>query len=479
MWSVLKFAARAAIWRTTSDPPLVGLPVLVGWTLVLAAVRVAIQYLDAAPSPAFTPYGLNALVAWLVIALAVAAFFVRPAARGTFLSAMVALSVLTEVVLSALRLGSTLVLPSSSPAAVALSVFPWLTTLGLTGWLDAALSVSFFLAPVVSWIGGMFAIMRSLEAEPRWRLLGRVIALWVALFIAKSLVPHTPVFVAADFEARNANWWEFAHAEIQARRERNADPDIGTVRLQNLQPALLQAAFARLARQSKGSTDIYAIGIAGWSEQDVFVKEVDGAFAALERSLPIKDRTLRLVNNPATVETVPLASRRNFASAVRAAAEAMDKNEDVLLLFMTSHGNTGGIALQLPGGRSTVLSGQEVKTTLDGEGIRNRVVIVSACYGGVFVEPLANDDTIVLTAADARSTSFGCAAGRDWTYFGDALFKQSLQPGTDFRRAFDHARVLIRGWEMMDRVPPSNPQGHFGPAVVKKLDPLFQAMAGQ
>jgi hypothetical protein len=97
----------------------------------------------------------------------------------------------------------------------------------------------------------------------------------------------------------------------------------------------------------------------------------------------------------------------------------------------------------------------------------------------VFVEPLANDDTIVLTAADARSTSFGCAAGRDWTYFGDALFRQSLQPGLDFKRVFDHARVLIRGWEMMDRVPPSNPQGHFGPAVVKKLDPLFQSMAGQ
>src|SRR5262245_34120897 len=388
---------------------------------------------------------------------------------------MVALSVLTEVVLSALRLGATLVLPSSSPAAVAVSVFPWLSTQGLTQWLDAALTISFFLAPVVSWIGGMFAIMRSLESGSRWRLLGRV----VALFIAKSLIPHTPVFVGADFEARNANWWEYAHAEIQARRERNADPDIGAVRLQNLQPALLQAAAARLARQRKGTTDVYAIGIASWSEQDVSVKEVDGALAALDRSLPIKDRTLRLVNNPGTVETVPLASRRNFAAAVHATAEAMDKNEDILLLFMTSHGGTGGLGLQLPGGRSAVLSGQEVKTTLDGEGIRNRVVIVSACYGGVFVEPLANDDTIVLTAADARSTSFGCAAGRDWTYFGDALFKQSLQPGMDFRRAFDHARVLIRGWEMMDRVPPSNPQGHFGPAVVKKLDPLFQAMAGQ
>ena len=58
----------------------------------------------ATPSPVFNPYGINALIAWLVIALAVAAFFVRPAARTTFLSAMVALSVLTEVVLSAIRL---------------------------------------------------------------------------------------------------------------------------------------------------------------------------------------------------------------------------------------------------------------------------------------------------------------------------------------------------------------------------------------
>ena len=70
--------ARAAVWRTTPDPPLVGLATLVGWTLVLAAVRVAVQYVDAAPSPAFTPYGLNALVASLVIALVIAAFFVRP-----------------------------------------------------------------------------------------------------------------------------------------------------------------------------------------------------------------------------------------------------------------------------------------------------------------------------------------------------------------------------------------------------------------
>jgi hypothetical protein len=48
-------------------------------------------------------------------------------------------------------------------------------------------------------------------------------------------------------------------------------------------------------------------------------------------------------------------------------------------------------------------------------------------------------------------------------------------PGTDFHSAFDHARILIQGWELMDRVSPSNPQGSFGSALVAKLAPIFQA----
>src|ERR1700687_784614 len=103
------------------DSPRVGLSALVGWTLVLAVVRIAIQYVEAAPSPAFTPYGLNALVAWLVIALAVAAFFVRPEARTTALSAMVALSVLTEAALFAIGMALKRLPPP--PSAVVLSWF--------------------------------------------------------------------------------------------------------------------------------------------------------------------------------------------------------------------------------------------------------------------------------------------------------------------------------------------------------------------
>jgi hypothetical protein len=237
------------------------------------------------------------------------------------------------------------------------------------------------------------------------------------------------------------------------------------------QPKLLKAEAAKLAPHRKGETDIYAIGIAGWP-MDVFLKEVDGGLAAIGTTLPIKNRTLRLINHPATVSTLPLATGPNFAAAVHAAGSVMDKKDDVLVLLMTSHGDRNGVGLQLPF-KMIPLTPTEVATTLDHEGIKNRVVIVSACFSGIFVPPLQNDNTIVMTAADANHTSFGCAPENDWTYFGDAFFRQALQPGTDFQSAFDRARVLIQGWEVMDRAPPSNPQGSFGPALVAKLAPFF------
>ena len=242
--------------------------------------------------------------------------------------------------------------------------------------------------------------------------------------------------------------------------------------IEKAQPALLQSEIARLAPERKGVIDIYALGVAGWADQDVFGKELDGGLESIASVLPIKDRIIRLINRRDTVDSVPLANLQNFQAAVHAIGDVMNKDEDVLVLFLTSHGEKTGFALELPDGTAE-LTPQEVAATLDGDGIKNRVVIVSACYSGIFVPPLANDNTIVMTASDANSTSFGCAPERDWTYFGDAFFRQSLHPGTDFANAFDHARILIRGWELMDHAPPSNPQGAFGPALVDKLAPYF------
>ncbi len=244
------------------------------------------------------------------------------------------------------------------------------------------------------------------------------------------------------------------------------------------QRTLLKSAVGRLAPQRKGVADLYTIGVAGWAGEDVFIRELDGAIASLTNVLPIDGRVVRLVNRADTMRKIPFASRDNIAAAVRTVGEVMDKGEDILILFMTSHGTRGGFVLQPPGRQMVELAPRELAKVLDSSGIQNRVVIVSACYSGSFVPPLANDNTIVITAADARNPSFGCAPGREWTFFGDALFNRSLRPGTDLQRAFNGARIKISEWELTDSLTPSNPQAHFGPAVVEKLAPLFAARPG-
>src|SRR6202000_2660290 len=110
--------------------------------------------------------------------------------------------------------------------------------------------------------------------------------------------------------------------------------------------------------ERKGTTDIYAIGMAGWSTQDVFIKELNGGLAALNRSLGIDRGTIRLINHRGTTETSPLGKPANFAAAVHAAAGIMNKDEDVLLIFITSHGAPAGVGLYLPGAVSIILGPQ-------------------------------------------------------------------------------------------------------------------------
>jgi hypothetical protein len=461
--SVLKFAARAAIWRATPNPGVVGLPSLLMWIIGLALIRVALQFLAAGPSGGFNPYGLNAVVAWLALELAVAALFVRAAVRASVLSAMFALLIIAELAAGAAKLGITRLPSLSAPSG---------------SWNDPLAPMAIFAAISLWWIGAMVAVLRSFT--PGWRpaVVGRVVALWIALLVATALVPHAPVFVARDFDIRTANWWESVHARFLAVAANAGAAHGKATPFERAQRSLLQAEVAGLAPPAKAATNIYALGIAGWADQDVFMKELDGGLAAFGEILPIKGRTLRLVNHRETLESLPLANRENFGAAVHAIADVMNKKEDILLLLMTSHGEPTGIGLRLPNEAISELTPLEVAATLDKEGIKNRLVIVSACFAGVFVSPLANDDTIVLTAADAKSTSFGCAPERDWTYFGDAFFRQSLQPGRDLQRAFDNARALIRGWELMDRATPSNPQAHFGLTLLAKLAPFFASPSG-
>jgi len=458
MRSVLALAGRASIWRITPEAPLVTLPSLLICAVALALLRVALQFAAAGTHSAFNPYGLNAIVAWLALDIAAAALLVKPPWRVSALAAMLTLLVPVEFMIGAAEIWSPLLSSGTSASAQ---------------WAGRVLPIAVPALASVWWIGAMVAVLLSFVPRRPYGALGRAAAMWAVLIAVSVLVPQVPAFLAPDYDLHNANLWEYLIARTSAPASGGETAATDTLGAEPSQEALLQAAVGRLAPPQSGNASIYAIGIDGWAGQDVFLKELDGGLAVLGAVLPIGKRTLRLINHRETSESAPLANQRNFAAAVHALGKVMDKKEDVLVLLMTSHGTQSGFGLRLPDDVVTELTPEEVAGTLDKEGITNRFVIVSACYAGIFVPPLLNDNTIVLTASDAKNTSFGCAAERDWTYFGDAFFRQSLRRGWTLQHAFENARVLISGWELMDRAPPSNPQGHFGAALTDKLAPFF------
>jgi hypothetical protein len=97
------------------------------------------------------------------------------------------------------------------------------------------------------------------------------------------------------------------------------------------------------------------------------------------------------------------------------------------------------------------------------------VIILSACYAGGFIESLRDPQTIVITAAAADRTSFGCSNDRDLTYFGEAFYRDALPGARSLRDAFETAKAAIAARERVEHVTPSNPQAYFGAQMEAKL----------
>ena len=118
-----------------------------------------------------------------------------------------------------------------------------------------------------------------------------------------------------------------------------------------------------------------------------------------------------------------------------------------------------------------------LKQALAEAGIRYRVIVVSACYSGGFVPPLADPNTLVMSAARADRNSHGCAHEADWTFFGRAYFDEALKETPSFRKAFDLATVKIAEREKAEDLTPSEPQLAEGKAIGPVLARLEERLS--
>jgi len=134
-------------------------------------------------------------------------------------------------------------------------------------------------------------------------------------------------------------------------------------------------------------------------------------------------------------------------------------------VYFTSHGSTDGIVMG-----DTTYAPSSLSTMLDNTcSTRPTVVIVSACFSGVFVPALEAPNRMILTAARPDRTSFGCGSSNYYTFF-DQCVLESLPASSDFPNLGRAVQACVAAREKKEHMtPPSEPQLWIGADALKSL----------
>jgi hypothetical protein len=395
-------------------------------------VWAVLDALHAEPHSALALDGLFGWACYLLLLLAAAALIARLQSRGANTRA--------------------LLMPALAVSPWVLLIFWLASDLDLVGRhprTATVLGVAYLCALALRVLGAAFGPVRAVPA------------LLSLLFVIGS--PWALSFLNLD-----TRLWVGPQVEAQQESE---DPGVAEELLYE-QPARIAVAVERVKPAPPGGPAAYLVGFAGDGDQGVFRREALYAAQVLGEHFGAQQRSVLLINNVEDRESYPLATVSGLAQTLKLLAGRMNPEEDVLVLFLTSHGSDDGLEVtngSLPLGQ---LAPEDLHQALDAAGIRWRVVIVSACYAGVFLDELKDDTTAVLTASDAEHSSFGCEANRELTWFGEALLKDSLPRSDSLADAFRKAAALIAQREDAEHEGHSNPQMYVGPLMRAKLEVL-------
>ncbi|MGM3386392.1 caspase family protein [Stutzerimonas stutzeri] len=230
------------------------------------------------------------------------------------------------------------------------------------------------------------------------------------------------------------------------------------------QGQLLQNALDAV-RPSTPAAELYSLTFAGDGQQSVFLREVDYVDRLLAERFAARGQ-INLVNHRDHLADRPLATHEHLARAIRTLADRSGP-EDLLFLYFTSHGSADHqLVVEQPRLALEDLPASELASLLRPLADRNKIIVISACYSGGFIEPLKSANTLIMTAARADRVSFGCSEEADFTYFGRALFAEALQQTRDIVQAFTLAQARVAEREQADHYQASEPQIWAPPGVV-------------
>lgn len=268
----------------------------------------------------------------------------------------------------------------------------------------------------------------------------------------------------------------------EAADEEEARPVFLTQERLEAQSRAVVEALDGVRPQRPGVTELYAITFAPYADEDVFTRESAMVAGVMRDRFDAAGRVLTLQNHASTLQSAPWATPLNLERAIHRMGERMDPAEDILFLHLTSHGGKDG---RLAAGFEPLwvppVTPRQLRRWLDEAGIRYAVISVSACFSGSWIKPLAAPGTLVMTAADATHTSYGCGRRSPLTFFGRAVYDEQLRTTRSFEAAFAAALPVIdrREKEAGKRDGPSNPQILVGNLVRPRLDALVRRLEAE
>jgi len=252
------------------------------------------------------------------------------------------------------------------------------------------------------------------------------------------------------------------------------NPEIVVEELIYSQSLLLQESLDNLVENNKHKQELYFVGIGGDGGQEVFRRETIFTRNLFTHNFNRPDQSIVLINSRKTYSDYPLATTVSIKKTLEHVAEKMDRDNDILFLYLTSHGSKDhNFYLNQPNIPLSDYSAEELGKLLKSLKIRNKVVVISACYSGGFISKLDDGETVVITAAQKDKTSFGCADRNQFTYFGEAYFKEGLAKGLNFFDAFDNAKQLVSKWEQEGSITPSEPQILKPKEITRRINTWF------
>ena len=229
------------------------------------------------------------------------------------------------------------------------------------------------------------------------------------------------------------------------------------------------------SRSSNAATErhhLFYIGLAlfpeMWSENDV----VELA-ETLRQSSTFDVVPLIASNFAAKPRRYPVADDATIAALVRTAAERAEPG-DIVFVHISTHGAPGLLVRQTGSRAPTALTASQLARKLVPLGSHPTVIILSACYAGSLIPTLRTPQRIIIAAARADRSSFGCSATSRHTLFGEAELGAFAQPDRSLRNIVDDIRDHVRQMEQRNHDIPSEPQVSVGREVMELYDaPVF------